>query len=77
MGEGENPCQLLEELSDAGEAWEDWYQKYYAQVASREILFSSSFFGGRVTFCNVVHFRCRSLVLLVITQCTLLQPWGL
>ena len=46
LEEGENPCQLLEELSDAGEAWEDWYQKYYAQVASREILFSSSFFGG-------------------------------
>jgi len=32
LGEGENPCQLLEQLEDDGEEWEAWYQKYYAQV---------------------------------------------
>jgi len=32
LGEGENPCQLLEQMEHAGEELEAWYQKYYAQV---------------------------------------------
>ena len=36
--EGDNPCQLLEELAAGGGGWEDWYQKYYAQVVSIEWL---------------------------------------
>ena len=32
LGEGENPCQLLEQMEHDGEELEAWYQKYYAQV---------------------------------------------
>ena len=45
MGEPESPCQLLEELAGAAEAWEAFYQKYYAQVLSSVAL--ADFFGGR------------------------------
>ena len=32
LGEGENPCQLLEQLEHDEEELEAWYQKYYVQV---------------------------------------------
>ena len=42
LGEGENPCQLLEQLEDAGEELEAWYQKYYAQVLHNAFILSLS-----------------------------------
>ena len=42
LGEGENPCQLLEQLEDDGEEWEAWYQKYYAQVPHNAFILSLS-----------------------------------
>ena len=42
LGEGENPCQLLEQLEDDGEEWEAWYQKYYAQVLHNAFILSLS-----------------------------------
>ena len=42
LGEDENPCQLLEQLEDAGEEWEAWYQKYYAQVLHNAFILSLS-----------------------------------
>ena len=40
LGEGENPCQLLEQLEDAEEELEAWYQKYYAQVLHNAFILS-------------------------------------
>ena len=42
LGEGENPCQLLEQLEDDGEELEAWYQKFYAQVLLNTFIFSLS-----------------------------------
>ena len=42
LGEGENPCQLLEQLEDDGEELEAWYQKYYAQVLHNTFILSLS-----------------------------------
>ena len=42
LGEGENPCQLLEQLEHDGEELEAWYQKYYAQVLHNPLILSLS-----------------------------------
>ena len=42
LGEGENPCQLLEQLEHDGEDLEAWYQKYYAQVLHNAFILSQS-----------------------------------
>ena len=42
LGEGENPCQLLEQLEHDGEELEAWYQKYYAQVLHNAFILSWS-----------------------------------
>ena len=58
LGEGENPCQLLEQLEDDGEEWEAWYQKYYAQVLHNAFILSLSSF--LIHFLQKVTLSCAA-----------------
>ena len=57
MGESESPCQLLEELGDLGEAWEAFYQKYYAQVPLKcnSYRLTISLLGGELSFQRTIQ----------------------